>query len=170
MTSTPLSAITLRPIVLEDADFLCRLANEPLLLEQLAEVPTSLQDWQNNIRFWLQDADEMDLLICRKIDGLPLGWAGVNGLQDRDATAWLKFIALHPSHWGHGYAAAALNRIMDDLRQRSIARLRLWTDQSNLRAKKLYLQHGFAIIEIAIKPTGSRMDMRERLLMECPLE
>lgn len=163
----PSQTVHLRPVSPADAELLCHVANHPLLIDVLAELPTTLEDWRATIAQWSQDADEGDYIIVRSRDALPVGWLAVNGLAGNPDMAWLKFIALLPDHWGNGYASSAIAQLKTSLAARGITRLRLWTDQANTRAHRCYARHGFRVIEQALKPAGSRQELRLRLLMEC---
>lgn len=63
---------------------------------------------------------------------------------DRDAKAgFVHWVAAHPEHRGKGLAAALLNRVLEDFRERGDLRARLETQPERLPAIRTYLRFGF---------------------------
>ena len=63
---------------------------------------------------------------------------------DRDPEAgFVHWVATHPEHRGRGLAAALLNRVLEDFRDRGDRRARLETQPERLPAIRTYLRFGF---------------------------
>lgn len=153
--------VRLRPVTLDDAAFLHRLANEPVLMEILGEEPSSLATWQEAIAAWLEDPDEQDFIV---VSDRPRGWIGINGLASDDRVAWIKMLVLEPAAWSRGYASAALRDRLGWLAAQGYRRVRLWTDAANLRAQACYLRNGFAVeTDVAPRAGGGRLSQRLRM-------
>ena len=64
--------------------------------------------------------------------------------SDRDPEAgFVHWVAAHPEHRGKGLAAALLNRVLKDFRERGDRRARLETQPERLPAIRTYLRFGF---------------------------
>ena len=137
--------VLLRPVERTDAEFLCTVMNLAPILAALNETPTALQDWHDAIRFWAEDADEEDYIIC---DGdEPVGWLGVNNLLSEEKTAYIKMIAVHPERHTQGFGHAALQKIIFRLKLRDYRKIALFTDCDNRSARACYTKCGFRVVK-----------------------
>ncbi|MBQ9930555.1 MAG: GNAT family N-acetyltransferase [Oscillospiraceae bacterium] len=137
--------ITLRTVTDTDAQFLFSIMNVESILDALNEVPTKLSDWQYAIKEWNCDDDEEDYIICD--NGMPIGWLGINGLSSADKVAYLKMAAILPHYHSKGIGRYAIGQVIEMLRQRDYAKIALYTDQDNCKAKACYRKCGFEIAE-----------------------
>ncbi len=158
------------PVTPAAAPFLHRLANDPLLMEALGDGPSTLATWEGAIAAWLDDPDEADFLITSVSGGPPFGWIGINGLASTDRVAWIKMLALAPAAWGNGYGSAALGAAKAWLAAERFTRVKLWTDATNIRARRCYERNGFTVEAERLTATGSPRGCRRRLCMACALE
>ena len=139
------SRIRLKPVKDRDAGFLNALMNHPSVLDALNELPTRIQDWEDAIRTWSRDGDEEDFIVT---DGTaPIGWLGVNGLQDGNGTVYLKMAAFLPDFQGRGFGTAAIRELMSVLNQKGYSRIALYTDRDNGIARACYRKCGFETAE-----------------------
>lgn len=137
--------ISLRMVSKDDASFLFSIMNMDVILDSLNEIPTQLCDWEDAISAWEQDDDEEDYIICK--GETPIGWLGVNGLASADSIAYLKIAALLPGYHNKGIGCCGIAQIIAWLKQRNYAKIALYTDQDNHRAKACYRKCGFEITE-----------------------
>lgn len=137
--------IRLRAVTDDDAPFLTFIMNTDAVLNALNELPTQLEDWVCAIREWKHDEDEEDYIIC---DGeTAVGWLGINNLESIDKKAYLKLAAILPEYHNRGIGFAAINQIIEMLRQRSYQKLALYTDLENHKARACYEKCGFEVVE-----------------------
>ena len=165
-----MTEVQLTPVTPDAAPFLHRLANDPILLVALGEGPSTLATWEEAIAAWLDDPDEEDFLIAAVSGGPPIGWMGINGLASIDRVAWIKMLALAPAAWGNGYGSAALRAAKAWLGAGRYTRVKLWTDATNMRARRCYEHNGFTVEAERLAAAGSRRGFRWRLCMVCDLE
>lgn len=52
-------------------------------------------------------------------------------------------VFVHPDRWGQGVGGALLRGFAERAHERGYRRLQLWTGETNTRAQRLYLRHGF---------------------------
>ncbi len=150
--------IEIRQVTHIDALFLQRLMNDDQVMEILHEVPTSVDVWADAIAGWDSDPDEEDYIILD--EGIPIGWLGINGLSSDDKQAFIKMIALLPTHQGRGIGQYAITEMVGNLRVRGFASLQLCTDLSNVRAQRCYHRCGFEVSEKTVQrmPDGTMVD------------
>lgn len=158
--------IHIRTVNANDASFLTSLMNHPSILHALNELPTQMQDWTDAITEWLCDKDEEDFIVMR--GNTPIGWLGLNGLLNKDRTAYLKMAALHPDFQGHGFGAAAVRELMFILKQKGINKIVLYTDQNNYIAHACYRKCGFRILD-SVTQTMANGKIVPRYIMEADL-
>jgi GNAT superfamily N-acetyltransferase len=80
----------------------------------------------------------------------PAGLAGV--FEDRDGTAHLVSMWVHPEARGHGVGEALITAAADWAKARDFGALHLWVTETNAPARRLYERCGF-------KPTGERQPL-----------
>ena len=157
----------LRPVTPDDAPFLTVLMNIPSVLERLNEVPTTAPDWSDAIREWLSDDDEEDYIVCS--GGMPIGWLGVNGLLDREKTAYLKMAVFLPDYQGRGLGSRAIQELLGSLKLRGVRQVLLYTDSDNDIARACYQKCGFWLVE-SLTETMSNGRNVSRVKMETLLK
>ena len=138
-----MSVFSFRPVRNDDAEFICRLMNEPSALAALRELPTPLSLWEEAIPEWDADPDEEDFILLS--NGEPAGWLGVNGLAD--ALPYIKMLGLLPEYRHLGLGTAAVKEILRLLKDRGFDRAALYTDEENRSARHCYEKCGFAVTE-----------------------
>lgn len=158
--------IQVRQVTQNDALFLQQLMNNHQVMAILHEIPTSVGVWADAITEWDNDPDEEDYIITD--DGMSIGWLGINGLSSERKQAFIKVIALLPTHQGHGIGQYVLSEVMEDLRLRGFASLGLYTDCSNERAQRCYSKCGFGISEKTVQKMSNGTTV-QRYKMECSL-
>jgi ribosomal protein S18 acetylase RimI-like enzyme len=158
--------IELRPVSQNDALFLEQLMNNDQILAILHEVPTSVDVWADAIVAWDNDPDEEDYIIFD--EGVPIGWLGVNGLSAEDKRAFIKIIAVLPTHQGRGIGQYVTKEMMGRLRVRGYTSLALYTDLSNVRAQHCYQRCGFEITQKTVEKMSNGTTV-DRCRMEVSL-
>lgn len=137
--------IKLRAVCDKDAPFLFQIMNSESILDALNELPTQLCDWEDAIKEWSKDDDEEDYIIC---DGeSPIGWIGINNLSSNDKTAYLKLVAILPTHHNRGIGQNAVCQVIDMMKQKGYSKIALYTDLDNHKARACYSKCGFKIID-----------------------
>ena len=97
-----------------------------------------LHSWQHDL---LHDA-EYDPQLCFVI----LHKGQVAAVAQAWTSAYLKDLVVHPHHQGQGLGSALLRHVFDVFRQRHEACVDLKVMEHNHRARRLYEQHGMALI------------------------
>lgn len=97
-----------------------------------------LHGWQHDL---LHDA-EYDPQLCFVI----LHKGQVAAVAQAWTSAYLKDLVVHPHHQGQGLGSALLRHVFDVFRQRHEACVDLKVMEHNHRARRLYEQHGMALI------------------------
>jgi GNAT superfamily N-acetyltransferase len=82
---------------------------------------------------WIAEADQQRIgcVFCVGVD---------------DATAQLRILLVDPAGRGHGAGTALVRTCMDFARQAGYTRMRLWTQEELVQARRVYLAHGFRLI------------------------
>ncbi|MHB0998160.1 MAG: GNAT family N-acetyltransferase [Armatimonadota bacterium] len=147
--------IKIRQITQNDALFLQQLMNNDQVMTILNEAPTSVDFWADAIIGWDSDPDEEDYIILD--EGTQIGWLGINGLSSENKQAFIKVIALLPTHQVHGIGQYVINEITKNLHLRGLTSLGLYTDCSNERAQHCYNRCGFELSEKTVQkmPNGT---------------
>ena len=150
--------IEVRQVTQNDALFLQQLMNNSQIMAILHVLPTSVDYWADAILIWDNDPDEEDYIIFD--EGMPVGWLGINGLSSESKQAWVKVIALLPTHQGRGIGHYVVSEIIENLALRGFRSVALYTDRSNERAQRCYNRCGFEISEKTVRemPNGTTVD------------
>ncbi len=156
----------------------------------MSAVLSSLLHWQPSA---LEDVEALLALERRLyshpwtqtnfVDSLAGGhWAWQAGLPEPGAALavyWLAMpvldelhllnLAVHPDHWGQGLARQGLAHLMELALKNDMNEVWLEVRESNLRAQRLYLKNGFALVgrRRAYYPAGLRnsADREDALLL-----
>ena len=112
------SHLILRDILESDFASMHRLRTNPDVTRYMdyiqSESEQDTRDWIVGTMFHnvLVPRSSFNLAIVRKADATILGWIGI-GHAEETTYGELDFgYALHPEHWGHGYATEALRAIL----------------------------------------------------------
>lgn len=133
-------AITLRPISVEDTEFILDLRNNLEIADNFFSDPP-LYDFEHNR--WLNDKkkDDLDFMILHK--GEKAGRISITKIDFRHQKGDYG-IVLHPAFWGKNIAYEASNLLLDYVfRNLPINKIYLEVFESNLKAIKLYERIGF---------------------------
>jgi len=158
--------IQIKKVTLQDADFLYKLMNHPVLLTGLNEVPTTAQHWAEAVLAWEKDPDENGYIISE--DGKQIGWFAFNGLQSEDRVPYLKMAVMLPEYHNKGIGTAVLTELLATVRGKGFTSVKLITNQDNLIAQKCYQKCEFRIIE-TVENEMSDGTIAMRCIMECKL-
>ncbi len=156
----------IKSITLQDADFLFKLMNHPLLMSKLNETPTTKQDWVEAVLSWENDSDENGYIIWD--DKKQIGWFAFNGLLSDDKVPYLKMAVLLPEYHNKGIGTLVLTKLLSIIREKGFTSVRLITNQDNLNAQKCYQKCGFQIID-NIENKMRDNTIVKRCIMECKL-
>ena len=156
----------IKRVTLQDADFLFKLMNHPLLLDRLNEVPTTNQDWVEAVLEWENDPDEDGYIVWK--DGKQIGWFAFNGLLSVDRVPYLKMAVMLPECRNKGIGTAVLTKLLAAIREKGFTSVKLLTNQNNRNAQKCYQKCGFQIVDI-IEDKMSDETIAMRYIMECKL-
>ncbi len=102
--------VELRTPTEDDVEFLQENVSNP---ESRRSLASSFPINRKQEREWVQQATEGDAvsaLVC--VDGDPVGTIGLNDVNEVWGTAEVGY-AIHPDHWGNGYATDALRTLCD---------------------------------------------------------
>lgn len=157
---------TITEVTLQDADFLFKLMNHPLILDRLNEIPTTNQDWVDAVLSWENDPDENGYIIWK--DEKQIGWFAFNGLLSDDRVPYLKMAVLLPEYQGKGIGTFVLKKLLDTIREKGFNAVKLITNQDNLNAQKCYQKCGFQIIDTKEDKMNDN-NIVMRYIMECRL-
>jgi RimJ/RimL family protein N-acetyltransferase len=126
--------------------------------EILYEIRRRVARWQGRSEHTLEETRAMYAAMAAHEPGSEAGWhqyvvetedgavvgdIGVHFGSPSEAQAEIGY-SLHPDHWGHGYAAEALGRLVDHLfDDHGLHRLVATTGADNLRSRALLERVGF---------------------------
>ena len=65
------------------------------------------------------------------------------GTDPLPGVAHLSMVAVHPDHWGRHLGAAVMARAQLEARHAGYTRAQLWTQKTNVRARRLYERLGW---------------------------
>lgn len=134
--------VTLRTLEEEDLPFCRDAVNDPDVRGSIETTrPMSLaaeREWFEDLQ---ANDDHVVLLIC--VDGEPVGTVGLDGIDRRAGVAEIGYLVV-PSHWGNGYATAAVELLagyaFDELR---LNRVQAHVYEFNEASKRVLEKAGF---------------------------
>ncbi|MEM2839658.1 MAG: GNAT family protein [Thermoplasmata archaeon] len=139
--------LVLRPVEMEDAEFLADLINDPKVRDMLGAyslvAPISVDAERN----WIAQANAKDkeahAIIEVKKEKRPIGILSVKDIDGRNSSAHLSII-LERKSWGRGYGSEAIKAAVSFLVERmNVHRIWLRVDEENARAIRCYEKCGF---------------------------
>jgi GNAT superfamily N-acetyltransferase len=82
-----------------------------------------------------------------ELDGRRLGCIFCVADAERDGTAKLRILLVHPDGRGHDLGRLLIDACLEFARAAGYERVRLWTNHPLAAARHLYLERGFALVE-----------------------
>ena len=128
------------------------------------------------VRGWIAAADAMLFVAERggRIIGMTLAVAGreVNGTSPAAPNGRIiaglchvSLVFVAPDVWGQGIGSRLLDAVLDEASQQGYLRAQLWTHETNVRARRLYVSRQFALTgDRAVNPAGETIMRFERPL------
>lgn len=122
------------------------------------------------VRRWMAVPEAMLLVAGRgdRIVGMTLG---VDGRADSGTGAaipglcHISLVFVAPDAWGQGIGAQLLDAILAEAKRRGYDRVQLWTQETNLRARRLYAGRQFGpTSDTEVNPAGETVMRFERPL------
>lgn len=91
---------------------------------------------EDDLRFVREQLMRENQVWVAEIDGDVVGYIAF----DDD---WVRHLFVHPAHQGRGYGRTLLDHVTADGRERQ-----LWTFEKNARARRLYEDRGWLLVEL----------------------
>lgn len=125
---------------------------------------------EETVRWWMAVPEAM-LLVAERGDRIVGMTLGVDGRADRGAGAaipelcHISLVFVAPDAWGQGIGSQLLDAILAEARRRDYLRVQLWTQETNLRARRLYAGRQFRPTgDTEVNPAGETVMRFERPL------
>lgn len=137
--------IFLRPIELEDAEFLSKGENDPIVRESLfLALPVSLTNEQEKIEQYIKSKDAVVLTIIEKDMNKPVGQTAFFRVDYISRAAVFYLAILDPAHWSQGLGTEATQLMVDyAFNTLNLNRIQLHVCAENTPAIKIYQRVGF---------------------------
>jgi RimJ/RimL family protein N-acetyltransferase len=138
--------VYLRPLEPDDAEVIHRWYGDAEFLALMGGRPASLAERRAALEKRAADPpdDVINLAICLREDGRPIGRVDVFRIEPYNGNAGFGIGIGDPADRGHGYGRDAVEALIDYLfGQLRLERIWLATDADNLRAQRLYESVGF---------------------------
>ncbi len=137
--------IFLRPIELEDAKFLSKGENDPIVRESLfLALPVSLTNEQEKIEQYIKAKDAIVLTIVEKDINKPVGQTAFFRVDYISRAAIFYLAILDPAHWSQGLGTEATQLMVDyAFNTLNLNRIQLHVCAENTPAIKIYQRVGF---------------------------
>lgn len=158
--------LRIRPFVVDDADFVLRLLNEPAWIRFIGDRGIRTVE---GARTYLETGPiasvarhGFGLYATELLDGTPIGMTGLikrDTLDDVDIG-----FALFPAYWGQGYAREAATALLEHARSLGMARLVAITDPANDASIRLLEALGFRFERLYVTPQGESLNLYGRTL------
>jgi len=137
--------IYLRPLGLEDGDFLCQGENNEQVRHSLfLAFPVSPSEEREKIQRYISSQDTILFTIALKENDQPVGQAGFFRVDFVSRAAVFYLAILSPEHWGTGIGSEATRLMVDyAFSTLNLNRIQLHVNAENLPAIKIYQRNGF---------------------------
>lgn len=137
--------IFLRPVEPEDAKFLLRGENDPVVRESLfLALPVSLPTEQEKIEQYIKSKEAIVLIIIEKETNQPIGGTAFFRIDYISRAATFYLAILDPTHWSKGYGSEATQLMVDyAFKTLNLNRIQLHVCAENMPAVKIYQKAGF---------------------------
>ena len=155
--------IYLRSIETEDAKFLAKGENDPIVRESLfLALPVSLTKEQEKLEQFIKSKDAIVLVIVEQETNQPVGQTAFFRVDYISRAAVFYIAILAPSFWSKGYGSEATKMMVDyAFKTLNLNRIQLHVCAENLAAIKIYERVGFikeGILRQAMFRNGNYVD------------
>jgi GNAT superfamily N-acetyltransferase len=91
--------------------------------------------------------DARDAAWIAELDGNRVGCVFVVADGEHEATAKLRILLVHPAGRGRGLGRRLVGTAVGFARDAGYARIKLWTNHPLVAARRIYLEHGFELVD-----------------------
>ena len=139
------SNIYLRPIELNDTEFLCQTHNDPVIREALfMAFPVFLELEQEKIKQYMNLKDSIVLMIVEQNTNVSVGQTALFRIDYVSRAAVFYLTILKPEYWSKGFGAEAVQLMVDyAFSTLNLNRIQLHVCAENIPAIKIYQKVGF---------------------------
>ena len=152
--------VGLHPVEEADLPFLAEVMNDPNVWRTLGSRTPRNQEQEREWLEGLADRDGVVLLVA--VDGEPVGSVGYGDVNPDWGTAEVGY-ALHPDHWGNGYATEAVTLLTRyAFEERRLAKLTAGVYEHNPASMRVLEKAGWheeAVLECEAFVGGERVDL-----------
>jgi RimJ/RimL family protein N-acetyltransferase len=137
--------IYLRPVEAENAKFLSKGENDPIVRESLfLALPISLSNEQEKIEQLLKSKEAIVLIIVEKETDKPVGQTALFRIDYISRSAIFYIAILDPAYWSKGFGSEATKLMVDySFKTLNLNRIQLHVCAENTPAIKIYERVGF---------------------------
>ena len=128
--------IKLRPLTINDTDFMVALASNPDASRYLPTLITNRQLMES----WISGLESTDHEFIVLLDDKEIGECSLTISTAHSAEIGFMFF---PEYWGQGFGTAVVRELLKKARQMSISELTATTDANNTAAIQLLTNFGF---------------------------
>lgn len=155
--------IYLRPIEPEDAKFLAKGENNPIVRESLfLALPVSLATEQEKVDQFIKSKDAIVLIIVEKTTNQPVGQTAFFRIDYISRAAVFYLAILDPACWSKGFGSEATQLMVDcAFKTLNLNRIQLHVCAENTPAIKIYERVGFekeGVLRQAMFRNGNYVD------------
>lgn len=155
--------IYLRPVETEDAKFLAKGENEPVVRESLfLALPISLANEQEKVEQYITSKDAVVLIIVEKETNKPVGQTAFFRIDYISRAAVFYIAILEPAFWSKGFGSEATKLMVDyAFKTLNLNRIQLHVCAENKPAIKIYARVGFqkeGVLRQAMFRNGNYVD------------
>ncbi|MGL4338176.1 MAG: GNAT family N-acetyltransferase [Turicibacter sp.] len=137
-----LEKLMLRPIELEDADYIFKLFQYPDYRDLFDESNTSLEAWKTRCVTMIQSPKSFDYIIEDEMKHQKIGYVGLYESASTDVME-LQVFVLEPACCGRGIGSYIMGKIKEMASETDHEVLTVKTPDKNKRAKTFYNRHLF---------------------------
>ena len=155
--------IHLRPVEAEDAKFLSKGENDPIVRESLfLALPISLSSEQEKIEKYIKTKEAIVLTIIEQQSNKPVGQTAFFRIDYISRSAIFYLAILDPTHWSKGFGSEATQLMVDyAFETLNLNRIQLHVCAENTPAIKIYKRVGFikeGVLRQAMFRNGNYVD------------
>lgn len=155
--------IYLRPVEPEDAKFLAKGENDPVVREALfLALPVSLTNEQEKVEQFIKSKEAIVLIIVEKATDQPVGQTAFFRIDYISRAALFYLAILDPAFWSKGYGSEATQLMVDyAFKTLNLNRIQLHVCAENTPAIKIYERVGFqkeGVLRQAMYRNGNYVD------------
>lgn len=159
--------ISFKPMEIEDGKFLYDIFQCKEYGKMFYEEDTDIDTWKKPIEKMKNNPKSHQFIVYRENE--PIGWTGYTDDENEESLASLQIIIIKLDYLGSGYGTLILDNMKDLLRDSNKKKLKLWTQEYNMRAQKCYLRNGFKIIGREKAEVNGGEAIEDFFIMECDL-